>query len=317
MELEGHFCLSQLPPGLRAGILRLMLSITVLGSGSSGNCAVVRTGNTCLLVDAGLSCRRIMQRLEMVGLKVSDLDGILLTHEHGDHTAGLEVFCRTADVPLFCTSLTQESVMSGLVKARPRWKLMETGAAFDFQDVRIECFPVPHDAVDPVGFVFQDVESKLGVLSDVGFVTNLIRDRLRGADSLFIEANYDVHLLEADTKRPWPTKQRISGRHGHLSNEQAAELILSLAHEDLNHVVLGHLSDDCNHPDIACRKIAAALHAGGARDAQVRCAHRHEPTPWLEAARRKPVIFVPLASTPEPLPEVMEQLGFWSSVEAA
>lgn len=319
-----------------------MLSLTVLGSGSSGNCAVVRTERTCLLVDAGLSCRRIVQRLEMVGLKPTDLDGILLTHEHGDHTAGLEVFCRTADVPLFCTPLTQESVMSGFVKAKPRWKLMQTGAAFEFQDVRIECFPVPHDAVDPVGFVLQDAVSKLGVLSDVGFVTNLIRDRLRGADSLFIEANYDAPMLEADTKRPWPTKQRISGRHGHLSNEQAAELILALAHEHLHHVVLGHLSDDCNHPDVACQKITAALHSVGAVKVAVRCAHRHEPTPWLEVARRKVTVALPEVSavsvsanassageagekaavvtrteSPSPLNQVMEQLGFWGAGEAA
>jgi phosphoribosyl 1,2-cyclic phosphodiesterase len=293
-------------------VFKAMLSLTVLGSGSSGNCAVIRTEHTCLLLDAGLSSRRIHQRLEMVGLKVSDLDGILLTHEHGDHTAGLEVFCRGQEVPLFCTPLTQESVMSGLVKARPRWKLMQTGVAFEFQDLRIECFPVPHDAVDPVGFVLQDEESRLGVLSDVGFVTNLIRERLRGAHSLFIEANYDAPLLEADTKRPWATKQRISGRHGHLSNEQAAELIQSIAHEDLNHIVLGHLSDDCNCPDIACRKISAALHEVGVRNTQVRCAHRHEPTPWLEVARRKTVVAPVLQESTR-----YAQLSLWASTEAA
>src|SRR5262245_61719898 len=155
-----------------------MLSLTVLGSGSSGNCAVVRSGRTTLLLDAGLSARRIGQRLEMVGLRVEDLDGILLTHEHQDHTCGLEMLCRRHEVPLFATPLTQETLArSSFTKARPKWKLMQTGAAFDFQDVRIECFPVPHDAVDPVGFVIEDHESRLGVLSDVGFITNLIRDR--------------------------------------------------------------------------------------------------------------------------------------------
>ncbi len=104
---------------------------------------------------------------------------------------------------------------------------MSSGAAFEFRDLRIECFSVPHDAVDPVGFVIADEDSRLGVLSDVGFITNLIRERLRGAHTLFIEANYDAPMLEADTRRPWATKQRISGRHGHLSNEQAAELVQS------------------------------------------------------------------------------------------
>ncbi|MEZ0387085.1 MAG: MBL fold metallo-hydrolase, partial [Verrucomicrobium sp.] len=263
-----------------------MLSLTVLGSGSSGNCAVIRTDRTRLLVDAGLSARRITQRLEQVGLSVDQLDGILLTHEHGDHTAGLEILCRKYEVPLFCTPLTQETLMGGFEKAKPRWRLMQTGATFEFQDLKIECFPVPHDAVDPVGFLIQDEHSRLGVLSDVGFITNLIRDRLKGVHTLFMEANYDGPLLDADTKRPWATKQRISGRHGHLSNEQAAELVQHLAHQDLHHVVLGHLSEDCNCPNVARQKITSALHAAGVKDAQVHCANRHEPLPWLQVARQ-------------------------------
>jgi phosphoribosyl 1,2-cyclic phosphodiesterase len=266
-----------------------MLSLTVLGSGSSGNCAVIRTERTRLLIDAGLSGRQIMLRLDAVGLRPEDLDGVLLTHEHCDHTAGLEILCRRHQVPLFATALTQEALLQGTFrKATPRWRLMQTGSPFDFQDLRIECFPVPHDAADPVGFVIADAESRLGVLSDVGFITNLIRDRLRGAHSLFVEANYDGPLLEADTKRPWATKQRISGRHGHLSNEQTAELLQSLAHEDLHHVVLGHLSDDCNHPDVALQKISAVLRHAGATEAKVICAKRSAPLPWMQVARPRP-----------------------------
>ncbi|WP_075088535.1 MBL fold metallo-hydrolase [Verrucomicrobium spinosum] len=289
-------------------------------------------------------------------MSVGQLDGILLTHEHGDHTAGLEVLCRKHEVPLFCTPLTQETLMSSFEKARPRWRIMQTGAAFQFQDLRIECFPVPHDAVDPVGFLIQDEDSRLGVLSDVGFITNLIRDRLKGVHTLFMEANYDGPLLEADTKRPWATKQRISGRHGHLSNEQAAELVQHLAHEHLQHVILGHLSEDCNCPNVARQKITAALHSAGVTSAQVHCANRHEPLPWLEVARRTHAVLappvaapfpevapveealepaptpppapaptpVPIPSVPVPLREeedsgyqVMEQLGLWSSMRAA
>ncbi|HSI63220.1 MAG TPA: MBL fold metallo-hydrolase [Candidatus Saccharimonadia bacterium] len=285
-----------------------MLSLTVLGSGSSGNCAVIRTGRTRLLIDAGLSGRQIMLRLEAVGLRLEDLDGVLLTHEHCDHTAGLDILCRRHQVPLFATALTQEALLQGTFrKATPRWRLMQTGSPFDFQDLRIECFPVPHDAADPVGFVIADEESRLGVLSDVGFITNLIRDRLRGAHSLFVEANYDGPLLEADTKRPWATKQRISGRHGHLSNEQTAELLQALAHEDLHHVVLGHLSDDCNHPDVALQKISAVLRQAGAPEAKVICAKRSTPLPWMEVARPRPIppaIVIP-SSTPisSPSPE--------------
>ena len=264
-----------------------MLSLTVLGSGSSGNCAVVRTERTCLLVDAGLSAKQIVLRLERVGLKLESLNGVLLTHEHGDHTAGLEVLCRKHHLPLFCTPLTQETLASGFVKAKPSWRLIETGSLFQYQDISIQCFPVPHDAVDPVGFIMEDVDSRLGVLSDVGFITNLIRERLRGAQTLFVEANYDAALLEADTKRPWATKQRISGRHGHLSNDQTAELVQSIAHPGLHQIVLGHLSDDCNDPDLARKKISTALIQSGVHDAKVVCAGRSEPTPWMEVARRE------------------------------
>ena len=124
------------------------------------------------------------------------------------------------------------------------------------------------------------------MLSDVGFITNLIKDRLRGSHSLFVEANYDARLLEADTKRPWATKQRISSRHGHLSNDQVAELVEAIAHADLHHIVLGHLSEDCNDPDMAVRRVHEALKSVNVDGVTVRCADRHQPTETLEVARR-------------------------------
>ena len=264
-----------------------MLRLTILGSGSSGNCAVVATDHTTLLIDAGLSAKQIVMRLELAGMSIDSVHGILLSHEHGDHTRGIDVLCRKHAIPVLCTPLTQESVMSGLnASCKPRWHLMQTGSAFDFQDLQIESFPVPHDAVDPVGFVIQDTESKLGILSDVGFITGLIKDRLQGAHSLFVEANYDTRLLEADTKRPWATKQRISSRHGHLSNDQVAELVEAIAHEDLHHIVLGHLSDDCNDPDMAVRRVQEALQSQKIEGVNVRCAERTQPTPTLEVSRR-------------------------------
>ncbi len=263
-----------------------MVRLTVLGSGSSGNCAVVSTGRTTLLIDAGLSAKQICLRLEAAGIAPASLDGILLTHEHQDHTAGLEVLSGRLSVPLYCTALTQEHLLGSLkFRGAPQWRLMQTGSSFEIQDLVIESFPVPHDAVDPVGFVIADPDSRLGVLSDVGFVTNLIKDRLRGSDSLFVEANYDTQLLEADTKRPWATKQRIMSRHGHLSNDQAAELVESLAHPGLHHVVLGHLSDDCNDPARAAGRIRESLVRAGVADARVLCAERRSCTATIEVAR--------------------------------
>lgn len=265
-----------------------MVRLTVLGSGSSGNCAVVSTGHSTLLIDAGLSAKQICLRLESAGFSLSQIDGILLTHEHQDHTGGLEVLSGKHQLTLYATALTQETLLSNLkFRSQPIWKIMTTGSAFDFQDLHIECFPVTHDAVDPVGFVIADEEARLGVLSDVGFVTNLIKDRLRSSDSLFIEANYDTQLLEADTKRPWATKQRISSHHGHLSNDQAADLLEAVAHPALHHVVLGHLSDDCNDPDRAIRRMQESLHRVGVKETRVLCAERHRATPTIDVAPRR------------------------------
>lgn len=267
-----------------------MVRLTILGSGSSGNCAVISTEHTTLLLDAGLSAKQICLRLDVCGFSLDMLDGILLTHEHQDHTGGVEVLSRKRPVPLICTALTQETLAGSLgFKKPPPWRIMTTGSTFEFQDLRIESFPVPHDAVDPVGYVISDEDSRLGILSDVGFVTNLIKDRLKNSDSLFIEANYDTQLLENDTKRPWSTKQRISSRHGHLSNEQAAELVREVAHPELSHVVLGHLSDDCNDPVLAARHIRQALDAAGATETRVTCAERRQPTPTIEVVRKRRV----------------------------
>lgn len=269
-----------------------MLKLTILGSGSSGNCTVVSTDHTTLLVDAGLSAKQITLRLEAAGFNPAALDGILLTHEHGDHTAGLEIFTKKWGVPIYATPLTQESIEHQF-RHSPRWKLMQTGSPFELKDLRIECFSVPHDAVDPVGFILQDIESKLGFVSDVGFVTNVIRERLQGAHTLFIEANYDTDLLEADEKRPWSTKQRISSRHGHLSNHQAAELVSAVAHEALHQVILGHLSEDCNHPDTAVGFIREVLTERSFHEVDVWCADRKAASTTREVAKRRPVEVCP------------------------
>lgn len=257
------------------------------------------TDHTTLLIDAGLSAKQVCLRLAAAGFSLEQLDGILLTHEHQDHTNGLEVLSSKRTLPIYCTALTQETLLGSLkFRQTPSWRLMTTGSAFEIQDLRIESFPVPHDAVDPVGFVIADAEARLGILSDVGHVTNLIKDRLRSSDSLFVEANYDTQLLEADTKRPWATKQRISSRHGHLSNDQAAELLEAIAHPGLHHVVLGHLSDDCNDSDRVVKRMQESLHRVGVKDTRVLCAERHSLTPTVEVARRRVTISLSFNTAP-------------------
>ncbi|MEM7385149.1 MAG: MBL fold metallo-hydrolase [Verrucomicrobiota bacterium] len=255
-----------------------MLEFSVLGSGSSGNAALVRSSGARILVDAGLSARQLNRRLEALGVPAETLDGILITHEHGDHVRGLDVFCRGLSLPIYCNPLTRE-VLRDSVRESKSWKLVQTGSSFSINDLEIETFPVAHDATDPMGFVFASGGVRLGMFSDVGYVTNLMRSRLADCDGLFVEANYDEQLLIDDLKRPWATKQRIQSRHGHLSNTQTAELVAEVATTRLTRVVLGHLSQDCNEPGLAANTIRDQLVARNWATVEVCCAGQKEPTP--------------------------------------
>ncbi len=262
-----------------------MLRISVLGSGSSGNSAVIFTDTTRVLIDAGLSARQLNRRLEAVGVAPDTLDGILITHEHGDHVRGLDVFCRSVKVPLYSNASTREVMVTGPLKEPKTWRIVPTGGKFMIGDIQVQTFPVAHDATEPMGFALRDPESAIGILSDVGYVTNLMRNHMRGMNTIFVEANYDGVLLQNDTKRPWSIKQRILSRHGHLSNAQTAALVGEVADEHLHRVILGHLSQDCNEPDLAIRTIKEAITAKGQSQVSVLCAQQAEPTTCLAARR--------------------------------
>lgn len=247
------------------------MRFAVLGSGSGGNATVIEAAGTRVLVDAGLSARQITVRLAQMGISPDSLDAVLLTHEHGDHIRGLRVLMKSLRAPIYANPATAHVVREGLDGAK--WKIFESGARFSVGGLEIDSFPVPHDAVDPVGFVFRDSHRGFGLLSDSGHVTRLMIDRLRGIEGLFVEANYDDALLEADMKRPWSTKQRIASRHGHLSNAQTAALVAELHGCGLRRVVLGHLSRDCNRPDVAISAVTTA-------SLEVCCAGQDEPSGW-------------------------------------
>ena len=263
-----------------------MIEFTILGSGSGGNAALVRCGGGLLMVDAGLSAAQLTARLALCGVEPADLTGILLTHEHGDHTRGLEVFTRRHRIPILANAMTREVLRDAVPEAA--WKIIPCGGAFPFAGFEIESFRVPHDAVDPMGFIFRAGGASVGILSDLGHVTTLVRAKVAALDAIFIEANYDVEMLANDTKRPWSTRQRIASRHGHLSNDQCAEIIAA-AGPALQHLVLGHLSRDCNSPAAALAVARAALAAAGCANATVTCACQDEPTAWFTAQRESPV----------------------------
>ncbi len=261
-----------------------MLQLSVLSSGSKGNCAVVQTEGATILVDAGISCRQICTRLETIGLSAESLDAIVITHEHGDHTKGLDVFCRKHELPVYATAHTAKMV-DEKVAGQINWLRFDSSSSFEVLDLEVQAFPVPHDAVDPVGFVIAAQSGiRLGIVSDVGHVTHLMVDRLKDLDILFTESNYDEELLMNDTVRPWSTKQRIANRHGHLSNVQTAELIDRVASERLQHIILGHLSSDCNTAEIAAESARAAITKRGldAGEITVACASPEAPTDFFQ-----------------------------------
>lgn len=256
------------------------MRFSILGSGSRGNAAVVESEGLRLMIDAGLSSRQLVARLKAIGIDPSSLDGILLTHEHGDHVRGLKVFLRQFQIPVYASPHTAHVVKETGINGG-QWKHFEPGHAFEIGGTRIEPFSTQHDAVDPVGFVVANSSRRFGLVSDAGDVCKNMTDRLRGCDGLFVEANYDCKLLEADIKRPWSIKQRISSRHGHLSNAQVATLMTEICHPALARIVLGHLSSDCNTPEIALNSLRACLEQLGRADISIHCAAQEEPTEWF------------------------------------
>ena len=246
-----------------------MIRVTILASGSSGNAAIVRAGATTVLVDAGLSARKIETALAACAIDPASLAGILLTHEHTDHTRGLKVLCPKHRIPVFANPMTAESLRRGGLEAE--WKLFQSGSRFELGELSVNPFSVPHDAADPVGFVLASGNSSFGVLTDLGYATRQITNAVQGVSALLVESNHDESLLQNDTKRPWSVKQRILSRHGHLSNQAAADLVASAASPSLRHIALAHLSADCNTPELARTAVREKLESTGIPLPEIHC----------------------------------------------
>jgi len=255
----------------RRKVAGMALRLCVLGSSSGGNCTYVASDTTAILVDAGLSGKETARRLAVLGVEVSSIRAICLTHEHSDHTAGLAILQRNGGLQLYANSGTIEGVELRLGQGVLKWNVFATGSPFQVGDLSIEPFSVPHDAYDPVGFVIGQGVFRVGVVTDMGVVTGLIRERLKHCNAVVVESNHDERLLkEAD--RPWHLKQRISGRQGHLSNEHAAELVAEIAGPELSAVFLAHLSEECNRPDLALRTVGRSLERLGLKHVAVKIA---------------------------------------------
>ena len=278
----------------------MAVRLTILGSGSSGNCAYVETDEARILVDAGFSGRQIRQRLATIGRTPENLTGILITHEHADHICGLLALAGKLKLPIYCNRATQEATLwtfktkwsnkktpalngleGGEVKSQLDWRLFRTGDSFELNDVLVETFSIPHDAQDPVGFLLRAGGTNIGFATDLGHVTKLVVDRIRVANALVLEANHDVKMLQECVRRPWSLKQRILGRHGHLSNEAAADAVEEIMSADLRNLYLGHLSRECNRPELAHRVVNERLQKIGAGHVALALTSQDVPCPTL------------------------------------
>jgi len=227
--------------------------MTVLASGSKGNCAIVASARTRLLVDAGLSCRETLKRMTAAGEDPQGLTAILISHEHSDHTAGLPVLARKLKTPVYMTGATNDTWGRQCGKKQThleRLELFSSGHSFHIGDIQVTPFTLPHDAVDPVAFTFRVDGVKLAIVTDFGYISANVRDHIRDSDVLMVESNHDLEMLRVGPY-PWSVKQRVMSRVGHLSNAALAEFFSSDYDGAAAFVVLAHLSEQNNHPEIA------------------------------------------------------------------
>ncbi len=277
----------------------MSVKLTILGSGSSGNCAYVETAEARILVDAGFSPRQIRQRLASIGRAPENLSAILITHEHSDHISGLLGIADKFQIPVYCNRGTQAGAVwtfktkwsskkklplenPDSLKQKIDWRLFQTGDRFELNDLLVETFSIPHDAQEPVGFILRTAAGNIGFATDLGHVTKLVLERIRAANVLVLESNHDVKMLQDCPRRSWALKQRILGRHGHLSNATAAETAAQIMSAGLKHLYLAHLSRECNRPELAQYVMAEQLHHIGATHVQLQLAAQDVPCETLE-----------------------------------
>jgi phosphoribosyl 1,2-cyclic phosphodiesterase len=224
-----------------------IVKFCVLASGSSGNCALISTGRTRILVDAGLSFKELSKRLASIGEQPECIDAVLVTHEHTDHVCGLARFSKRVAAPIYVTHLTAPQIE--WEETAPPLERFQAGARLAVGDIEIDSFTIPHDAIDPVGFCFHVQGVKIGVATDLGYIPDSIKFHLGGAHLLLLESNHDLDMLKVGPY-PWAVKQRVMSRNGHLSNEVVGDYVAHEFDSSTATLILGHLSEHNNHPEI-------------------------------------------------------------------
>ena len=241
------------------------MKLTSIASGSSGNCIFVSSHKTKLLVDTGISAKRIETGLLELGETAKELDGILITHEHIDHISGLGVMMRRYKLPVFATVGTIDSMrQSGKLGEVDKnlFYAVKEDECFQINDIMVNPSTIWHDAKEPVCYSFFSEGVKASIATDLGNFDEYLEEKLADSDILFLEANHDVHMLEVG-RYPYPLKRRILGQQGHLSNERCGQLLCKLMHDGLKQIYLGHLSKDNNYPELAYESVNLELKLHG------------------------------------------------------
>ena len=240
------------------------MDLCSIASGSSGNCIYAGTDDCHLLVDAGISGKRIENGLNSIGLKTAEMDGILITHEHSDHIAGLGVVARKYGIPMYGTQETIDAILHTSSVGKVDESLFHPilpDEAFTIGDITVKPFSISHDAANPVAYVMEHDTKKVAVATDLGKYDDYLVDKLHGLDVLLLEANHDIHMLEVGGY-PYYLKKRILGERGHLSNELSGQLLGRLLHDNFKSVILGHLSKENNYPELAYETVRLEISMG-------------------------------------------------------
>jgi phosphoribosyl 1,2-cyclic phosphodiesterase len=250
-----------------------MITFCPLASGSKGNAVLLKTQGGNLLFDAGISTKALKERLDTIHVSLESLKGILVTHEHHDHIAGIKTLALRHSIPILANYATAEAIVEAIGEC-PRFTIFTTGEPFEFSGMSFHPFSVQHDGVDPIAFTVTTEGKKIGICTDLGFVTGSVRHALRDCNILYVEANHEPEMVFASS-RPEIYKRRVLSRTGHLSNEEAASLVADIAHPGLLHVYLAHLSSECNTQETAQKKVREFLSQRGI-DLSIQIAHQHQ-----------------------------------------